>query len=44
MVQCHILFEIRRRGNPTMQQVADIGLLEAMTFPEGLAFEFTPRL
>lgn len=32
MVQCHILFEIRRRGSPSMQQVADELGLDVTTF------------
>ena len=32
MVQCHILFEIRRRGNPSMQQVAEELGMDVTTF------------
>jgi DNA-binding MarR family transcriptional regulator len=32
MVQCHILFEIRRRGSPSMQQVAEELGLDVTTF------------
>jgi DNA-binding MarR family transcriptional regulator len=32
LVQCHILFEIRRMGNPSMQQVADELGIDITTF------------
>lgn len=32
MVQCHILFEVRRRGSPSMQQVAEELGLDVTTF------------